>query len=116
MPLSYKTNRILGGVSPSVYLSRLEAGGKDAPPIAPTALDEYLASHAMDPALLRTDDFAGFMADRESRLLAMIARATGPPTALAQAAPEEGEDVPQDNEEFDLPAPDTEEVAEWRRN
>ena len=27
-PLSYKTNRILGGVSPSVYLSRLEAGGQ----------------------------------------------------------------------------------------
>ena len=106
-PLSYKTNRILGGVSPSVYLSRLEAGGKDAPPIAPAALDEYLTSHAMDPALLRADDFAGFMADRESRLLAMIARATGHPTALAQAAPEEGEDVPQDDEGFDLPAPDT---------
>ena len=110
-PLSYKTNRILGGVSPSVYLSRLETGGKDAPHIAPAALDEYLTSHAMDPALLRADDFAGFMADRESRLLAMIARATGHPTALAQAAPEEGEDVPQDDEGFDLPAPDTEEAA-----
>jgi hypothetical protein len=34
-PLSYKTNRILGGVAPSVYLARLEAGGKDAPPIRP---------------------------------------------------------------------------------
>ncbi len=32
-PLSYKTNRILGGVAPSVYLERLEAGGKDTPPI-----------------------------------------------------------------------------------
>ncbi len=110
-PLSYKTNRILGGVSPSVYLARLEAGGRDAPPIAPAALDEYLVSHAMDPGLLRADDFVGFMADRESRLLAMIARATGHPTALAQAAPEEGEDVPQDDEGFDLPAPGTEEAA-----
>ena len=110
-PLSYKTNRILGGVKPSVYLSRLEAGGKDTPPIAPAALDGYLASHAMDSALLRADDFAGCMADRESRLLAMIARATGHPIALAQAAPEEGEDVPQDDEGFDLPAPDTEEAA-----
>ena len=110
-PLSYKTNRILGGGSPSVYLARLEAGGRDAPPIAPAALDEYLASHAMDPALLRADDFRGFMMDRESRLLAMISQATGHPTGLAQAAPEEGEDVPQDDEGFDLPAPDTEEAA-----
>ena len=110
-PLSYKTNRILGGGSPSVYLARLEAGGRDVPPIAPAALDEYLASHAMDPALLRADDFRGFMMDRESRLLAMISQATGHPTGLAQAAPEEGEDVPQDDEGFDLPAPDTEEAA-----
>ena len=110
-PLSYKTNRILGGACPSEYLSRLEAGGKNELPIAPAALDEYLASHAMDPALLRSDDFAGFMADRESRLLAMIARATGHPTAPAQAAPEEGKDVRQDDEGFDLPAPETEEAA-----
>lgn len=65
----------------------------------------------MDPALLRADDFAGFMADRESRLLAMIAQTTGHPTPLAQAAPEEGEDVPQDDEGFDVPAPETEQAA-----
>ena len=110
-PLSYKTNRILGGVAPSEYLARLEKGGKDAPPIDPAALDDYLASHAMAPGLLRANDFAGFMADRENRLLAMIARATGHPVSRAEVAPEEGEDVPQDDEGFDLPAPDIEEAA-----
>jgi hypothetical protein len=110
-PLSYKTNRILGGVAPSVYLDRLETGGKDNPPIARDALDDYLASHAMDPNLLRADDFAGFMADREARLLAMIAKATGHAITRADAAPEEGEDVPQDDEGFDLPDPDAEEAA-----
>lgn len=110
-PLSYKTNRILGGVAPSVYLERLEAGGKDTPPIARDALDQYLASHAMDPDLLRADDFAGFMADREARLLAMISRATGHAITRADAAPEEGEDVMQDDEGFDLPDPDAEEAA-----
>lgn len=110
-PLSYKTNRILGGVAPSVYLERLEAGGKDTPPIARDVLDEYLASHAMDPALLRADDFAGFMADRETRLLAMISRATGHTITRADAAPEEGEDIPQDDEGFDLPDPDAEGAA-----
>ena len=89
-PLSYKTNRILGGVAPSEYLARLEKGGKDAPPIDPAALDDYLASHAMAPGLLRANDFAGFMADRENRLLAMIARATGHPVSRAEVAPEEG--------------------------
>lgn len=107
-PLSYKTNRILGGVAPSTYLGRLEQGSKDAPAIEALALDGYLASHAMDPALLRADDFEGFMADREAKLLAIIAKATGHPIALAQAAttddePEEGEDVLQDDEGFDLP-------------
>lgn len=110
-PLSYKTNRILGGVAPSVYLERLQTGGKDTPPIARDALDEYLASHAMDPTLLRADDFAGFMADRESRLLAMISRATGHAITRSDAAPEEGEDVPQDDEGFDLPDPGAEEAA-----
>lgn len=110
-PLSYKTNRILGGVAPSVYLERLEAGGKDTPPIARDALDQYLASHAMDPDLLRADDFAGFMADREARLLAMISKATGHAITRADIAPEEGEDVAQDDEGFDLPDPDAEEAA-----
>jgi predicted lactoylglutathione lyase len=110
-PLSYKTNRILGGVAPSVYLERLETGGKDTPPISRDALDEYLASHAMDPTLLRADDFTGFMADRETRLLAMISRATGHAITRSDAAPEEGEDVPQDDEGFDLPDPDAEEAA-----
>lgn len=110
-PLSYKTNRILGGVAPSVYLERLEAGGKETPPIARDALDQYLASHAMDPDLLRADDFAGFMADREARLLAMISKATGHAITRADAAPEEGEDVMQDDEGFDLPDHDAEEAA-----
>jgi hypothetical protein len=110
-PLSYKTNRILGGIAPSQYIARLEKGSKDTPPIAPDALDAYLASHAIDPALLRADDFEGFMADREARLLAMIAKATGHPVIMADAAPEEGEDIPQDDEGFDLPDKPAEEAA-----
>ena len=110
-PLSYKTNRILGGVGPSVYLERLETGGKDNPPITRDALDGYLASHGLDPTLLRADDFEAFMADRETRLLAMISKATGHAIVRADSVPEEGEDVLQDDEGFDLPSPDTEEVA-----
>lgn len=110
-PLSYKTNRILGGVAPSVYLDRLETGGKDIPPISRSAIDDYLKSHAMDPSLLRADDFSGFLADRETKLLALISKATGHPISVADAAIDEGEDVLQDDEGFDLPDPDAEEAA-----
>ena len=47
-PLSYRTNRIIGGVAPSLYLAKLELGKRNAdgqienPPIAPTVLDSYL--------------------------------------------------------------------------
>lgn len=101
----------LGGVAPSVYLAKLEAGGKDTPPIDTSALDDYLASHAMDSSLLRADDFAGFMADRETRLLTMISKATGHAISKFETAPEEGEDVAQDDEGFDLPDPNAEEAA-----
>jgi hypothetical protein len=76
-PLSDKTNRIIGGVAPSIYLSKLEAGDKETPPIAHASLDAHLASHLVNPALLRSDNFPAFMLDRQQMLLALIERATG---------------------------------------
>ena len=34
-PLSYRTNRIIGGVAPSEYLAKLEKGNATTPPIEP---------------------------------------------------------------------------------
>lgn len=51
-PLSYKTNRIIGGAAPSEYLSKLESGNKNNPSIRTAMLDAYLRSHLIDPALL----------------------------------------------------------------
>jgi hypothetical protein len=76
-PLSWRTNRILGGVAPSEYVGRLEAGSKDAPAIQTASLDAYVASHAIDPQLLRADDFEGFFAARQEALLQLIEAATG---------------------------------------
>jgi hypothetical protein len=76
-PLSYRTNRILGGIAPSTYLKKLEDGRKDDPPISPATLDGYIQTHCIDPKILRSDDFNAFMDDRERRLLALIAKATG---------------------------------------
>lgn len=96
-PLSYRTNRIIGGVAPSEYLAKLEAGNTNSPPIAADKLDGYLASHLIDPSLLRVDAFEDFMVDRQKRLLGLIERATGR-VAYTGEVQDEGEDVEADED------------------
>ena len=94
-PLSFRTNRIIGGVAPSQYLMQLTAGDKQTPSIDPSKLDAYLASHLIDPELLRKDDFPAFMQDRQKRLLALIEGAMGK-TAYRGEEQEEGADAEAD--------------------
>jgi hypothetical protein len=76
-PLSYRTNRIIGGVAPSLYLASLEQGDEKTPPVLPGRLDSFLSSHLINPELLRANDFNGFMLDRQRALLALIEGAMG---------------------------------------
>jgi len=96
-PLSYRTNRIIGGVAPSQYLSKLETGNTATPPIDPTKLDGFLTSHLINPSLIRADSFDAFMVDRQKRLLALIERATGR-VAYTGDIQEEGVDVEADED------------------
>lgn len=96
-PLSYRTNRIIGGVAPSEYLSKLENGNETTPAIDPKRLDSYLTSHLIEPSLLRADGFDDFMVDRQKRLLALIEQATGK-AAYVGNVPEEGENVEADED------------------
>jgi hypothetical protein len=96
-PLSYRTNRMIGGVAPSEYLAKLQSGNQSNPPIEPDRLDAYLSSHLIDPALLRTDAFDLFMADRQRRLLALIERATGKASYVG-VGDEEGQDFEGDED------------------
>lgn len=96
-PLSFRTNRIIGGVAPSEYLARLEAGDKSAPTMERHRLDTYLRSHLIDPALVRNDSFDKFLADRQRRLLGIIEQVTGK-AAYAGEASEEGVDVEIDED------------------
>ena len=96
-PLSYRTNRIIGGVAPSEYLGKLEKGDKQTPAIPQERLDSYLRSHLIDPAIMRRDDFEAFMADRQKRLLGLIEQATGK-AAYTGEVPEEGVDVGADED------------------
>jgi hypothetical protein len=51
-PLSYRTNRIIGGVAPSEYIAKLETGNATTPPIDGATLDGYLTSHLINSSLL----------------------------------------------------------------
>jgi hypothetical protein len=99
-PLSFRTNRIIGGVAPSDYLAKLEKGDKQTPAIERERLDGYLRSHLIDPAILRRDNFEAFMVDRQKRLLGLIEQATGK-TAYTGAQLEEGVDVGGDEESIE---------------
>ena len=89
-PLGARTNRIIGGAAPSLYTARLEKEG--APPLGVAGLDALLRRHLIDPVLLRADKFEDFMADREAKLLTLIARATGH-RVESDPAVDEGEDA-----------------------
>jgi hypothetical protein len=96
-PLSYRTNRIIGGVAPSEYIVKLERGNDTTPPIESQKLDGYLKTHLIDSSLLRADRLDDFMADRQRQLLSLIEQATGK-VAYAGSYPEEGEDVEVDED------------------
>jgi hypothetical protein len=106
-PLSYRTNRIIGGIAPSDYLAKLEKGGEATPSIDSERLDSYLESHLIDPVLLHSNSFDAFMVDRQKRLLALIEQATGK-VAYVGSVQEEGEDVEGDEDmveaELTIPA------------
>jgi hypothetical protein len=76
-PLSARTNRIIGGVAPSEYLAKLQAGTEKTPPIDSKDLDSFLESHFITPSLIRADSFDAFMEDRQARLVDLIANAIG---------------------------------------
>ena len=72
-PLTARTNRILGGNAPSLYLSSIESKHG----VKAERLDEILVTHLIDPPLLRADDFDVFIRSRARRLLDLVDSATG---------------------------------------
>lgn len=96
-PLSYRTNRIIGGAAPSEYLAKLEEGNDSAPPISSDRLNDYLRSHVIEPALLRANAFDSFMVDRQRQLLNLIEEAMGKP-AHGGAVREEALEAEADEE------------------
>ena len=74
-PLYARTNRIIGGVAPSRYISSLERNHN----VAAENLNIYLASHQIDVEAIRNDDFDTYFKGRRDALLDLIEQATGKP-------------------------------------
>lgn len=72
-PLFARTNRILGGNAPSVYLSKIERDDK----VQAQDLNNYVGSHLIDIEQLKNDCFHDFFADRAKALLDLISNAMG---------------------------------------
>ncbi len=72
-PLSAKTNRMIGGNTPSVYLGRVQKNAG----IDQQRMDTILQSHVIEPSVLRADDFLAFFKAREKTLLDRVEAAMG---------------------------------------
>lgn len=95
--ISARTNRVIGGNAPSVYLSTLQKQfGMDEP-----RLDGILASHRIDPALIRGDKFDAFLLARSNALLDLVEGATGKPVQRLEIGSEAVEE-PSDFEIEDV--------------
>lgn len=74
-PLSYRTNRIIGGNAPSVYLKKIEKDGH----VTEADVNAYAASHLIDVDDFRADRFDEYFIKRAKALLRLIGSAMGKP-------------------------------------
>jgi hypothetical protein len=94
-PLAARTNRMIGGNAPSAYLPKVEKNAG----ISGSRMNDILSSHVIAPALLRTDNFDGFFADREKALLSRIEKAMGKPTRIEAQPVAEVEDLDEETDD-----------------
>lgn len=72
-PLFSQTNKILGGIAPSEYLSRIEKGKN----VSTESLNMRIESHCLSVSTMRQNNFDAFFIDRAAKLLDMIGEAMG---------------------------------------
>ena len=74
-PITYSTNREIGGVAPSKYLGKIEKKRQ----VDSTVLNDYLTSHWIDTVSIRKDDFDNHIITRAKMILDQIEKAIEKP-------------------------------------
>jgi len=101
-PLAAETNRSIGGAAPSDYLKRVDSKAK-----TPSyRIDEIVATHGVDPAALRSDDFTAHFRHRKEFIISLIESAIGKRVQRDEAAVDpnafaaeyEDEEEPEDDD------------------
>lgn len=64
--ISYKANRMIGGRAPSAYLAQLQGHAQVG--MNDDEMNGVLATHLIEPELLRADDFDAFYSARKQAL------------------------------------------------
>ena len=72
-PITYRTNREIGGVAPSVYLNKIEQKGQ----ITQKELNVNISTHMIDVVSMRKDEFDLFFYKRAIAILDAIEQVTG---------------------------------------
>ena len=95
-PIYARTNRIIGGVAPTKYISSIERNHG----VLPQDLNTYLQSHLIDVDSIRKDDFETYFSKREAAIFDLIEKATGKEVAGRDKNPVDYDEImPTDNEE-----------------
>lgn len=93
-PISYKANRMIGKMAPSIYLNKLQNHAQVQ--LSDGSMNQILESHCIPSDRLRGDDFDNFYAQRKQALLSLIAAAMGKQVVdegLEEDEDDEGEEL-----------------------
>jgi hypothetical protein len=88
-PLSKRSNILISGDAPSVYLKRIQ----DKQGLSAEKLDDILRTHLIEPEYLRTNNFQGFFKARLEVLAGIVGDAMGKPVIQSEEANEAEQDV-----------------------
>ncbi|TDD74488.1 DUF262 domain-containing protein [Actinomadura rubrisoli] len=92
--LAHRTGQLVGQRGPKNYLQSLETDTG----LPGNWLDDIIATHLIDPACLREEDFERFYRERTTRLRELIEAAMGKSAIPAAVAPESADDYESDPE------------------
>lgn len=96
-PISYKANRMVGGKAPSEYLTQLQK--HKTVQLDDDGMNAILATHYIDPASLRANDYDGFVESRRGLLLTELSKVMG--KALVESGEPVEDDDPEDEADSD---------------
>jgi hypothetical protein len=104
-PLSAATNRKIGGVAPSRYMTAIEKAAH----IPSERLDALVSSHRCDPSAMRADNFDAFFVARREALVKLVEKAMGKTVQRDASEGEMQESADQFDASDDAVIPDEEE-------